>query len=308
MITTKHGYSLCNKCRHIEYYAQEQRQSSIQIRDPHVHRDEEYVPVAKRKHGIMSIPPSVSLPISYTSKSHSYCFICKTPGPKLVVVSPQARFSVFLQREVLIPAGCCCCPGHLNDNNFTQEAISNISCISDNILLSRTSIIDLWKTLRTVAMQNEHSKIDFDSDNALSSSNFANLTGVSNESFDELCSYIKEYVRNTPTRTSRTSLGIFLFKMKFGISNKVPSTILSMSRSSLRRAISSVGEALKQTCVPQNLGLQHITRKNVIKKHTRPLAQTIFGNVANAQAILVLEGTLYLKICNSSENVSTRML
>jgi hypothetical protein len=84
--------------------------------------------------------------------------------------------------------------------------------------------------------------------------------GISNESFDELCSYIKEYVRNTPTRTSRTSLGIFLFKMKFGISNKVPSTILSMSRSSLRRAISSVGEALMQTCVPQNLGLQHIEK------------------------------------------------
>ena len=159
------------------------------------------------------------------------------PGPKLVVVSPQARFPVFLQREVLIPAGCCCCPGHLNDNNFTQEAISNNSCISDNILLSRTSIIDLLKKIRTVALQNEHSKIDFDSDNALSSSNFANLTGISNESFDELCSYIKEYVRNTPTRTSRTSLGIFLFKMKFGISNKVPSTIFSMSRSSLRRAI-----------------------------------------------------------------------
>ena len=147
----------------------------------------------------MSSPPSVSLPISSTSKSHSYCFICKKPGPKVVVVSPQAKFSVFLQREVLIPAGCRCCPGHLNDNNSTQEAISNISCISDNILLNRTSIIDLLKKLRTVALRNEHSKIDFDSDNALSSSDFVNLTGISKESFDELCSYIKEYVRNTPT-------------------------------------------------------------------------------------------------------------
>jgi hypothetical protein len=80
------------------------------------------------------------------------------------------------------------------------------------------------KLLSFKCPQNEHSKIDFDSDNALSSSNFANLTGISNESFDELCSYIKEYVRNTPTRTSRTSLGIFLFKMKFGISNKVTDT------------------------------------------------------------------------------------
>ena len=36
MITTKHGDSLCNTCRH-KYYAQEQRQLSIQIRDPHIH-------------------------------------------------------------------------------------------------------------------------------------------------------------------------------------------------------------------------------------------------------------------------------
>jgi hypothetical protein len=36
MITTKHGDSLCNKCRH-KYYAQEQRQFSIQVRDPHIH-------------------------------------------------------------------------------------------------------------------------------------------------------------------------------------------------------------------------------------------------------------------------------
>ena len=36
MITTKHGDSLCIKCRH-KYHAQEQRQFSIQIRDPHIH-------------------------------------------------------------------------------------------------------------------------------------------------------------------------------------------------------------------------------------------------------------------------------
>jgi hypothetical protein len=34
LITTKHGDSLCNKCRH-KYYVQEQRQFYIQIRDLH---------------------------------------------------------------------------------------------------------------------------------------------------------------------------------------------------------------------------------------------------------------------------------
>ena len=71
----------------------------------------------------------------------------------------------------------------------------NISCISDNILLNRTSIIDLLKKLHTVALQNEHSKIDFDSDDALSSFDFLSLTGITNESFDELCTYIQEYIK-----------------------------------------------------------------------------------------------------------------
>ena len=78
------------------------------------------------------------------------------------------------------------------------------------------------------------------------------------------------------------------------ISNKVLSTIFSISRSSLRRAIASVREALMQMFVPQNLGLQHITHEDVIKKHTRPLAQTIFGDVTNSQAILVLDERIYI--------------
>ena len=48
--------------------------------------------------------------------------------------------------------------------------------------------------------------------------------------------------------------------------------------------------------MPQNLGLQHITHEDVIKKHTRPLAQTIFGDVTNSQAILVLDERIYIYI------------
>lgn len=106
---------------------------------------------------------------------------------------------------------------------------------------------------------------DFDSDTDLSSSDYVNLTGISMENFDELHTYIKEHIRNTPARSTKTSLGIFLFKMKAGISNKVISTIFNISRSSLTRAISSVRQALMQTFVSQNLGLRHI------RNHTRPL-------------------------------------
>lgn len=47
---------------------------------------------------------------------------------------------------------------------------------------------------------------------------------------------------------------------------------------------------LLQTFTPQYIGFEHITREDLIRNHTRPLAQTLFGQGFNP-AILVLDGT-----------------
>ncbi|CAG2245126.1 unnamed protein product [Mytilus edulis] len=288
LITHKQEDKICNTCRH-KYYVKETRPSPVV--QHLLSDDEDYVPPAKRRSTVLSSPPSVSLSIPSTSKSHSYCFICKKPGPKLIVVPSQARFSTFLKKEVIIPAGCRCCPGHLTEDTFTEDAISKINCTNDNVILNRSTIMDLLKKLRYTALQNEQSRIDFDTDKVLSDSDFINLTGINKDNFNDLHSYIKTLVRNTPTRSTRTSLGIFLFKLKSGISNKVLSTIFNISRSSLREAISCVRQALVQNFVPQNLGFKHISHDDVVNQHTRPLAQTLFGDGTNTQAILVLDGT-----------------
>jgi hypothetical protein len=117
--------------------------------------DEDYVPTPKRKSSCsLSSPPSVSLQISCTSKSHSFCFVCKKPGPKLIVVSSQARFSIFLQNEIIILAGSHCCPGHMYQDNFTSEAVSQVKSTYNHSILNRTSILDLLRKLRYVALHN----------------------------------------------------------------------------------------------------------------------------------------------------------
>ncbi|XP_076080275.1 uncharacterized protein LOC143051153 [Mytilus galloprovincialis] len=269
LITHKQEDKICNTCRH-KYYVKETRPSPVV--QHLLSDDEDYAPPAKRRSTVLSSPPSVSLSIPSTSKSHSYCFICKKPGPKLIVVPSQTRFSTFLKKEVIIPAGCRCCPGHLTEDTFTEDAISKINCSNENVILNRSTIMDLLKKLRYTALQNEQSRIDFDTDKVLSDSDFINLTGINKDNFNDLHSYIKTLVRNTPTRSTRTSLGIFLFKLKSGISNKVLSTIFNISRSSLRRAISCVRQALVQNFVPQNLGFKHISHDDVVNQHTRPLA------------------------------------
>ena len=68
-------------------------------------------------------------------------------------------------------------------------------------------------------------------------------------------------MRNTPSRSIKTSLGIFLLDMKSGLPNKTLTTILNISKSSLRRAILSVRKTLMSSIVPNYLGFEHTTRR-----------------------------------------------
>lgn len=67
------------------------------------------------------------------------------------------------------------------------------------------------------------------------------------------------------------------------------STVFGISKSSIKRAVANVREALNKNFVPRYLGFGHISRAEVIENHTRPLAQTLFGS--DSEAILVLDGT-----------------
>lgn len=74
------------------------------------------------------------------------------------------------------------------------------------------------------------------------------------------------------------------------MSNKILSTIFNISVSSIKKALSSARQTLSQNFTPHYIGFQHIDRETVITKHTRQLAQTLFGNLSNP-AILVIDGT-----------------
>ena len=83
---------LCNKCRH-KYYDAEKHQSAKRKQDS----DSDYEPPQEKRPKISS-PPSIPVPLKTTLRSHAYCFICKKPGPKLVVVSSNSRMQVLVKK------------------------------------------------------------------------------------------------------------------------------------------------------------------------------------------------------------------
>ena len=245
-------------------------------------------------------PPSIHLPFKSTVKSHSYCFICKRPGPKIIVVPSQIRQTVLIEHQILITSDSRCCPSHLNNDltELKKEEIINIKT-KENTFINRTSATELIIKTTELAKKSSNQRLSFDNLKCYSDEDFVNLTGLNKKQFMQLHQQVESYIKNTPVRSSTTTLGIFLFKLKCGLSNKILSTLFGVTRSSIRRALHSVRKVLAQTVVPEHLGFNHISREEVIEHHTRKLAQDLLAENPD-QAILVLDGT-YIYI-NKSNN------
>ncbi|CAC5423661.1 unnamed protein product [Mytilus coruscus] len=278
LIEAKNGDIICNKCRHI--FRKE--------------RDQKVLPCVKTSKSSSQTtatfsPPSVSLKIPSTSKSNAYCCICKKPGPKLIVISPDVRTATYVDNNILIPSGNRCCPSHICEGHLNDDALCRIKT-TDESFVNRTYLLEIMNKMRKKIRESASRRLNFDDSN-LSEPDYITMTGLSKINFSEVCSTLSKYLKNTPARTITTTVAIFLCKLKSGMSNRFLSTIFCVSKSSVRRAFNSVRQAFMSEFVPANLGFQHISREEIIQKHTRPLAQSMFGGIASNSAILVLDGT-----------------
>ncbi|XP_060081090.1 scavenger receptor cysteine-rich type 1 protein M160-like [Ylistrum balloti] len=218
---------------------------------------------------------------------------------KLVVISRDAKYDLFLRKGVLVPFGARCCSHHIEDGLLQNDACENIAIKSDLSSLNRTEIVALISKIRDVANTQQSKRIDFDSPHALSNEDFITLTGLCTQHFNDLCTHCAGSVRSSKNRSIKSCVGIFLTKLKSGMSNKVLSTVFNIGKDSIRRAVTSARVALAKDFVPSNLGFQHVSRQDIILKHTRPLAQTLFGGLMEP-AILVIDGT-YIYIQKSGQ-------
>jgi hypothetical protein len=224
--------------------------------------------------------------------------VCKKPGPKLLVISHDARFQAFIDGNILIAAGTRGCPTHLLENGhlktecFTIMSTSEKSCFSN-----RTSIVNLLTQMRKICINNQN-KIDFDN---IDNRDCKNLTGFLLDQFEDTCSFILINIKSTPSRTPKISVGLFLMKMKCALSHKLLSILFKISISSVRRAVHTIRQAFMRSFVPLYLGFESITREQIIKDHTRPLAKTLLGGDDDG-LILVLDGTyIYIYIYSKKQ-------
>ena len=93
-----------------------------------------------------------------------------------------------------------------------------------------------------------------------------NLTGLSKLNFEGLAKYLADSnTKHSFNRSLRNAVGLFLTKLRLGISNKVLTTIFQFSNSiAVSRTLTAVREAMVSNFVPYYLGFSHISRHAVI--------------------------------------------
>ena len=216
-----------------------------------------------------------------------------------MTVSREERYFFLFTRNVWIAEGARCCPEHLVDRRLTTEAANAIR--PSSIRFQQLSSSDVQLLLSQSQMLHERSgkRLDFDDPRSLSNDEYRVLTSLSREDFDDLIKKISySGIRNSSNRSIRTAVGVFLCKLRLGVSNRTLACLFQLSDKRLVcRIIDSARQAISQDFVPNNLGFNHITRREVIDHHTTTIARQLMCGGDSDTAIIVVDGTyIYIQV------------
>ena len=127
---------------------------------------------------------------------------------------------------------------------------------------------------------------------SLTDTDCVKLTGFTCTQRTQILSHIPPgTVKNSTTRSVRSALAYLLMKLKLGLSNSILASMVGIdSKRQMGRIISGVRMALTQHFVSRYLSLAHITRQDVINKHTSPIARRLLAEDRD-QCILILDET-----------------
>ena len=181
------------------------------------------------------------------------------------------------------------------DNRLSSEAFSSLLPYKvEDRLFSQKDLMNILESYRAKVTSKKH--LDFDDCVSIPDSDYKILTGFTRAEHSHILSHIPpSALKNSLTRSARSALAYLLMKLKLGVSDSVLAAMVGVSdKRQMSLIISSARDALVQHFVPNYLGLRHLTREEVIEKHTSPIASRLLTEGRNP-CILVLDGT-YLSI------------
>lgn len=130
---------------------------------------------------------------------------------------------------------------------------------------------------------------------------FENIENMDNEEIHIRWGFnreqFSEILKQTPSLTdsnSKTTLAIYLMKLRSGESNERLATLFQMSRRTLERHLKRARDCLFAEFVPRHLGFDHMDRRMVAERNLY-VPNALYGNpsseLEDRKAIVIMDGT-----------------
>ena len=214
-------------------------------------------------------------------------------------VSSKDRDFLFFSRNTWIPEGARCCSSHLIGHQLSEEAIHAIKPFAIRHQEIKSSDVQLLLNKAQNLFENEKKRFSFDDPRDLNDDEYCLLTSLSRDNFNELAEIISSSaMRNSCNRSIRTAIGIYLCKLRLGLSNRLLACMFQLpDKRAVSRIIDSARQAILKDFVLYNLGFEHITRRDVIDHHTTTIARELMCGDSFNTAIVVIDGTyIYIQV------------
>ena len=230
----------------------------------------------------------------------SKCCVCRAHlAEGSAVVSSDDRDVVFFTRNIWIPEGARCCPHHIVHRRLTKQALDLVKPLSIRYEEWNSGQIEvLLQKFRN--LYNGRKRFNFDDPWDLSDDTCSALTSLSRDEFDQLVETVSSCsdARNSSQRSIGTAIGIYLCKLRLGLSNRLLLIMFDLpDKRAVSRIINSARQALKVYFTPRNLGFGHVTRQCIIDRHTTTISRQLMCDGGNDTAILVVDGTyIYIQV------------
>ena len=227
--------------------------------------------------------------------------LCNKHRRNQALIPLKARTQVLIEKGILIAEGSRCCKFHLKGKEIDKTLLDEIEPNAVDVNLNRTGILKIIDSVRNVAKLSASKRLNFDDDKSMTDEDFQVLTGLTKLQFYDMLTFVEDSItRSSKNRSKRTALGLLLVKLKTGLSNRMLSTLFGVHcRFAVQRSLNACRSALMKKFVPENLGFKHISREDIIRSHTRPLAKQLFS-CSTDNALIVLDGT-YIYIQKSGQ-------
>ncbi|XP_063898807.1 uncharacterized protein LOC135119097 [Helicoverpa armigera] len=225
---------------------------------------------------------------SYTRAANTErcCIFPDCHEPERMHIPTSIRVRLLCDLSFYVPQNCRICNFHLTNRTWDSLIVEN-----GNHTFTAAFIEDLLSLLKNQIGNN----IDFenieDSDDHL----VYYWLGMSKHQFRRI---LEEVPRLNNSHRGATGLAAYLTKLRTGDSDQRLSTLFKVPRSTLERLMNNARELLTQDFVPQNLGLQHVTRENIAQRNLI-IPNGLFGSTNQVKPIVIMDGT-YVYIQKSS--------